>query len=536
MEIVHRYLSSGVSSHIIGNVTGVCPSEHGESCVEHCHEVCFQDELYDYVDPCCDCSEICSLTPFRKVLAIIILLVALLLLAKRRWDYFPVGRAMGVGFCATVTVVFVEIAPPEMLMNLPSVIDMNTLGVLFGLTIISGYMMEFGMIDSLIVLMKFKCNSAFDLLFRSMIMSTMISATLTNDAAVIILTEPIVKMALELGYAPMPFLIALAASANTGSTLTLIGNPQNVLIATASKIPFAQFLLAMFVPVVVCLVLTWALLCMFYYETLSGVAPPIPSLCGGPKDVAINEGTVSSDVVPEEGQSSGGGGHGGHGSLPPAKDLTPEELEVQQRTTKIAGSVVFLALLLGFIFYHSITWCVMLGVLAMLLVEVYVVGGEGASVLRHVDGPLLIIIGSLFIVVGGAQMTGLPDALYNSFTESVPNFDTADLNTWSSLAAFVALIVVLSTLCGGNVPAVMLLAEILQDRHAGNKEWYLLAFASTVAGNLTLVASIANLIVAEKSAYVPGGVELTFFEHLKFNWWSTILIVTVGSSIIYVMF
>jgi len=211
------------------------------------------------------------------------------------------------------------------------------------------------------------------------------------------------------------------------------------------------------------------------------------------------------------------------------------EATVSDGAKQMAGIIVFIGLMIGFIFYHSITWAVMIGVCVLLLIEVFMLKGEGQSVLRHVDGPLLVIIASLFIVIGGAQLTALPDTLYDGFTNSIPNWDVELINV-TQMLAFITLVTVLSTICGGNVPAVMLLAEILEDRHAGPKSWYLLAFSSTVAGNLTLVASIANLIVAEKSAVHGGpGNELTFFNHFFFASWTTCLLIPLGSLIIYAM-
>ena len=96
------------------------------------------------------------------------------------------------------------------------------------------------------------------------------------------------------------------------------------------------------------------------------------------------------------------------------------------------------------------------------------------------------------------------------------------------------LVVIISNLCS-NVPTVMLLGQILQAQQVPHVDkalgWLVLAWSSTVAGNLTLVGSIANLIVAERAA--QSGHELTFWRHLKYASWSTIIIIFIGDLVLF---
>ena len=96
------------------------------------------------------------------------------------------------------------------------------------------------------------------------------------------------------------------------------------------------------------------------------------------------------------------------------------------------------------------------------------------------------------------------------------------------------LVLVLSNVCS-NVPSVMLLGQILQSQQVNDVDktlgWLVLAWSATVAGNFTLVGSIANLIVAEKGA--ACGYELTFWRHFMFASWSTLIIMLVGCFILF---
>ena len=110
-----------------------------------------------------------------------LMLATLVLLSKRRWAAFPVGRSMGAGICA-VGVVITGCLPFDTL-NDPGIVDMNTIATLFGLTIVTGYLDDFGAVDACMYLMQRRCGSGRQLLFRITVLTTVLSACVTNDAA-----------------------------------------------------------------------------------------------------------------------------------------------------------------------------------------------------------------------------------------------------------------------------------------------------------------------------------------------------------------
>jgi Na+/H+ antiporter NhaD/arsenite permease-like protein len=118
-------------------------------------------------------------------------------------------------------------------------------------------------------------------------------------------------------------------------------------------------------------------------------------------------------------------------------------------------------------------------------------------ILHKIDWDLLLMFSGLFILTEGVQRLGFLDS-FSQFVHS----------PWSILG----ITTVLSNLVS-NVPAVLLLHHLIP--HPDKQTWLLLAAASTLAGNLTLLGSVANLIVAE--AVAKQGHTLTFWEHLKFG-------------------
>src|SRR4030095_16090327 len=104
--------------------------------------------------------------------------------------------------------------------------------------------------------------------------SAALSAFLVNDTVCLMLTPLVVAWVRSAGLPPVPFLMALATSANIGSALTLTGNPQNMVIGSLSGIPYVRFAAICFVPVALSLAANLALLRVFYRRALAvaGVA------------------------------------------------------------------------------------------------------------------------------------------------------------------------------------------------------------------------------------------------------------------------
>jgi len=145
------------------------------------------------------------------------------------------------------------------------------------------------------------------------------------------------------------------------------------------------------------------------------------------------------------------------------------------------------------------------------------------DVFSRVDWSLLLFFCCLFIVVAGLAKTGI---IERTWRISAPYFV---LSETSGLASFSALVTFGSNLIS-NVPMVMLTGPHLHELGSVDLGWVLLAFVSTIAGNFTLLGSVANIIVAERAREVYS---LGFREYLRFGLPSTILVLAVGVSVIY---
>lgn len=175
--------------------------------------------------------------------------------------FLPIGRTAGSLLGAMLMVIFRVISPDQAY----DAIDLPILGLLFGTMVVSVYLERADLFKYLGKLLSWKSIGAKDLLCRICIISAISSSLFTNDTTCVILTEFVLKIARQHNLPPHPFLLALASSANIGSSATPIGNPQNLVIALQSKISFGDFVLGIIPAMLVgVLVNALILLCMFW--------------------------------------------------------------------------------------------------------------------------------------------------------------------------------------------------------------------------------------------------------------------------------
>lgn len=179
--------------------------------------------------------------------------------------FLPIGRTAGSLLGAMLMVIFRVITPDQAY----AAIDLPILGLLFGTMVVSVYLERADMFKYLGKLLSWKSKGAKDLLCRICLISAVSSALFTNDTSCVVLTEFVLKVARQHNLPPRPFLLALASSANIGSSATPIGNPQNLVIAVQSKISFGQFLIGILPAMLVGVVVNASILLSMYWKLLS---------------------------------------------------------------------------------------------------------------------------------------------------------------------------------------------------------------------------------------------------------------------------
>ena len=329
-------------------------------------------------------------------------------------------------------------------------IDFPTLIILFGLMVLSAQFAACGFYDWCSARIAATAAPPAAVLALTVAVAGTLSAVLANDVVVFAMTPMLIKGLQARNLDPRPFLIALAGSANAGSAATVIGNPQNILIGQVGGLDFFAFSRACGPPAVFGLVSVYAVVWLIWrrrFEFRQGHAEAM--------------------------------------AQPPLDDFG---------TAK--GIVATLALLAMFAtpLPHVTGVLIIAGVL---LISRRLATRE---ILALVDWHLLVLFGGLFVVTAALAATGLPLTLVKAM--AAEGFAPNSLGTLAPL-----------TLIGsntiGNVPIVVLLLAVVPDLPVASL--YALALLSTLAGNLLVVGSMANIIVVERAR--QSGVVIGFGVH-----------------------
>jgi Na+/H+ antiporter NhaD/arsenite permease-like protein len=348
-------------------------------------------------------------------------------------------------------------------------IDFNTIALLLGMMMLNANLRISGFFDYISVRITRYAKTPRQLLVSVVFASGLLSAFFLNDTVCIILTPLILEITLSLRRNPIPYLMAAATAANVGSVATVIGNPQNMVIAMASRTGFLNFMIALAPAAIVGLVIVILVLMLIYRTEFSGI--PFEKFVEKPVFIY--------------------------------KPLFVKSL--------IATGMMIFFLFLGF----PIPLCA-LGAAAILSVTRRL---KPKRVFQEIDWSLLVFFSALFMITGSLAKTNIGAYL----KEFLSGNQIHQLGLLTMISGAMSNII-------SNVPAVMLYIPVLGAGKDAFPQWITLAMATTFAGNLTLLGSMANLIVAESAK--RRGVELSFTEYLKSG--VLIAILTMGFGVFWI--
>jgi Na+/H+ antiporter NhaD/arsenite permease-like protein len=328
----------------------------------------------------------------------------------------------------------------------------DTISLLFGLMIVSSQFTLSGLYGEVTHRLVSLHIGPRTLLALLIVVPGAMAAVLTNDVVALAMAPLIVQLCVERRLNPVPYLLAMACSVNAGSTATIIGSPQNMLIGQHMDLSFGGFMIYTAVPALLALAVIWLAISLLYRNKweLPGVI----------------QGAVVDSYRFDRLESGKG--------------------------------LVITALIIGiFLFTDWPRELVALAAGGFLLLNAHF---KSRKMLDQVDWQLLILFISLFVVNGAFQQTHLPQLWVDSL-------QTHGIDFQHPATLFVTTFL-LSDLVS-NVPAVMLLLPYANDPVAGPA----MALAAGMASNLIIIGSIANIIVVEAAARY--GITISFREHAR---------------------
>jgi len=404
----------------------------------------------------------------KEILAIAIFSLTYVLISGRRLKVLPLNRPAA-ALLGAVLMVGLGVMSPEQAYR---AVDYNTLVLLLGMMLIASYLWLAGFFDWAADWILRRAPNPHRLLLYVIVTSGTLSALLVNDTVCLMLT-PLVVAVMVRGKLPLtPYLLALAMSANLGSVATLVGNPQNMIIGSMSGMPFLRFSVAL-VPV-----------------AIAGLAVQYAILRFGFRNL-LKEAKVH----------------------PP--EVAPRPLD--RKLLLLTASVLFLVFI-GFMAGLNLPWTAMAGgALIMVLAR-----RDTHEVLKLLDWHLLVFFAALFVVVEGLNLTGLPDQAHARVQGL---FGSSAVSQAWNLGWFSAL----GSNIFSNVPFVLVAGKWIPGFANPELMWKVMALATTFAGNLTILGSVANMIVVESAR---GHAEVGFWDYARYGVPVTIATTAIGMAIL----
>jgi len=292
----------------------------------------------------------------------------------------------------------------------------------------------------------------------------LLSAFFVNDIVCLVMVPFVLSITHRMKLHPLPYLLAVATASNIGSVATITGNPQNMLIGSFSGIHYRDFLMHLGPIALIGLFIDWGVLHWVHMRNAPVVAD-------------------QKDEIP----------------LP--------ELDLSKLTKPV---IVAIAVVVGFFVGVDPPLMAALGAALLLITRTL----EPQKLYKEVDWGLLVFFVGLFLIVGGAENAGITNKL----------LQIAHHGNLQNMGVFT---ITVAALCNvvNNVPAVMLLKALVPGFANPRTAWMVLAMASTLAGNLTITGSVANIIVVETA---KPEIAIRFQDYLKAGVPITLMTLLIG--------
>ncbi len=432
-------------------------------------------------------SEYAALAVFALVYALII---------GRRRLHVPIWTAMliGAGLMVGLQVVTIDYAIKS--------VNLDVIGFLFGMFSIVSALDRSGVLGRVASAMLSRTGNIDSLFIIFVVGMGFLAAFLVNDTIALLGIPIVAYVSRKLGVRPAVLLMSLAFGITVGSVMTPIGNPQNLLIAIQSGIPlpFTSFLAFLGIPTAINLFSTCFILKTYFRKELMPLQAKV-------QDNGSDEATEGVIID----KSSNG------------SQTSPQLARL--------STIILLAILAGFFisellrFLHvasfSLSTIAMLGAAAL-----YGLSRDRIEIMKRVDYSILIFFAAMFVVTSAMWSSGAI-SLIMSHLPSPNKEDPLQSN------GVIALVSVGLSQIMSNVPFVALYNFVMTSNGftgAYVGQWMMLAAASTIAGNLTILGAASNIIIIE-AAESRGIKAFSFFEFTKIG-----VIVALANLAVYYLY
>ncbi|WP_410508005.1 anion transporter [Methanosarcina hadiensis] len=404
-------------------------------------------------------------------ISILVLLCVLLLTALRQVGSLRLQIWQVMTFGALSVLLLGEISPEEAL----RAINLDVLLFLFGAFCVGEALNRSGYLSCLGSRIVSKAKNTDQLVLLVIFSTGLLSAVLMNDTLAIMGTPLVLRFSRKYGISPKLMLFALAFGITTGSVMSPIGNPQNLLIAIDGNLesPFVAFLSSLALPTLINLVLVYAVLKLFFSQEFG-------------KPALIHSEEVISD---------------------------PELAKISKRALSlllvlITCKVFFVEFLPAWDF--SLSWIALISAFPILLSK------KRTEVVKNIDWTTLVFFVSMFVLMESVWISGTCQELLDRMSPQL-----------GSVPMILAVSIGLSQLIS-NVPFVALYLPAMGSE-VSQGQLMALAAGSTIAGNFLILGAASNVIILQNAE--KEGQTFSFFEFARIG-----CLISILDAIIYYIF
>jgi len=335
-------------------------------------------------------------------------------------------------------------------------VDVNTLGLLLGIMILALLLERTGFFQYTAILAgKLSHGNPWVLLIVLGTTTTLLSTVLPNLTIIVLIAPVTILIAEILGISPVPLLIAEALLSDTGGVATLVGDPPNVMIASAAGFSFNDFLTHTAPLVLIAWLAALIILRIVFRPELRESPKRIDALMGLDEHKALKDPQSAKKVL-----------------------------------------VVLVAIILLFFVQGLLELSPAFIALAGAAAAMLWIRPDVEETLKGMEWSILLFFSGLFITVGGLEAAGLLDLLASG---------VAGLAEANLLLASVALLLVAAVVSAvvANIPFTIALIPVIQRLGLLGVQtsplWWALALGAGFGGNGTIIGSASNVVTVALS-------------------------------------
>lgn len=417
--------------------------------------------------------------------ALVIFLITYTCIAGRRLGVLRISRPAAVWAGAAACVLTGILTPDQAYAS----IDGDTLVLLVGMMVLAAHLDHAGFFEWSAARALRLARTPSRFLTVLVFSAGILSALLVHDAVAFVLAPLLVPIIRRLRlHAPL-FLIALMTSANLGSVMTQVGNPQTMIVGSLSEVSFGRYFLVMAPLGLFMLFVNRLLLPRFFPMTSS------PTANAKSQASRLDSPFDDADELPFNFRHT---------------------MQLNMNPSLVLKCLISLGLaFLGFFLGLNVAWTALAAAALLLLVA----GWQPRQALKQVDWQVLLFVSGLFVITGAVRFAGISDAILEL------------LEPWLGVQSSgqgwaVAALTMLGSNLVGNIPFLLVASDWLPQILPGHQGWLLLAMASTFAGNLFITSSMVNILVRDRASAVG---RIGFATHMRYGLVITLLSTAIGT-------